>query len=368
MKLYVFNPEHDIALAMNKDRFTAPHAGRQLRADLGFIPALWAEDGDLVLVDDVEAVKEAVRHLSRYVKKVTFVSPADLSKIDIASLADFEVESWGWDSSICRQLADANPALRQFLPDHGQIEVIRMMSGRNYAAEKLLPQLVGLDERLVGRSCYCRDLHSVVQVVAENGKSVLKSPWSSSGRGVRYVESDALTDHQQGWINNVISRQGGIMAEPFYRKVLDFGMEFMACRDGRIDFCGLSMFDTLNGAYTGSVLATEEDKRGMLSRYCSMELLDRLCKSIKSILSPLFVGRYHGPFGVDMMVVATDSADAFMVHPCVELNLRRTMGHAALAVSPSNLEPQCVMNISFSGKYHLRILKTNANTLKQGLV
>lgn len=112
MKLYVFNPEHDIALAMNKDRFTAPHAGRQLRADLGFIPALWAEDGDLVLVDDVEAVKEAVRHLSRYVKKGTFVSPADLSKIDIASLADFEVEPWGWDSSICRQLADVNPALR----------------------------------------------------------------------------------------------------------------------------------------------------------------------------------------------------------------------------------------------------------------
>jgi hypothetical protein len=38
MRLHIFNPEHDIALAANLKRFTAPHAGRQMRADLGFLP------------------------------------------------------------------------------------------------------------------------------------------------------------------------------------------------------------------------------------------------------------------------------------------------------------------------------------------
>ena len=33
-KLHLFNPEHDIALAANLAHFTAPLAGRQLRADL----------------------------------------------------------------------------------------------------------------------------------------------------------------------------------------------------------------------------------------------------------------------------------------------------------------------------------------------
>ena len=66
MKLHIFNPEHDIALAANQPRFTAPHAGRQLRADLGFLPALWAADGDMVLVDDVETALESVRHIKRY--------------------------------------------------------------------------------------------------------------------------------------------------------------------------------------------------------------------------------------------------------------------------------------------------------------
>ena len=35
MTLHVFNPEHDIALASNLSNFTAPHAGRQLRAPCG---------------------------------------------------------------------------------------------------------------------------------------------------------------------------------------------------------------------------------------------------------------------------------------------------------------------------------------------
>ena len=39
MTLHVFNPEHDIALAYDNKYFTAPHAGRQLRHDLDYLPA-----------------------------------------------------------------------------------------------------------------------------------------------------------------------------------------------------------------------------------------------------------------------------------------------------------------------------------------
>ena len=66
MKLHIFNPEHDIALASDMFNFVAPHAGREMRSDLGFLPALWAEDGDMVLVDDIASALSRVRHLSRY--------------------------------------------------------------------------------------------------------------------------------------------------------------------------------------------------------------------------------------------------------------------------------------------------------------
>ena len=37
MKLHVFNPDHDIALAVNMEQFTEPNAARELRADLGYV-------------------------------------------------------------------------------------------------------------------------------------------------------------------------------------------------------------------------------------------------------------------------------------------------------------------------------------------
>ena len=43
--------------------FTSPHAGRQLRADLGYLPALWAEEGDYVLVENTEEAEKAFGEL-----------------------------------------------------------------------------------------------------------------------------------------------------------------------------------------------------------------------------------------------------------------------------------------------------------------
>ena len=67
--LYVFNPEHDIALAANLANFTAPHAGRQLRADLGFLPALWAGKDDVVWVDSVDYAERQYQRLIRRIAK-----------------------------------------------------------------------------------------------------------------------------------------------------------------------------------------------------------------------------------------------------------------------------------------------------------
>lgn len=58
-----------------------------------------------------------------------------------------------------------------------------------------------------------------------------------------------------------------------------------------------------------------------------------------------------GPFGVDMMVVARPEADGFLLHPCVEINLRRTMGHVALTIPRRG-----VMQVAYTDNhYKLRI-------------
>ena len=154
----------------------------------------------------------------------------------------------------------------------------------------------------------------------------------------------------------MVERQGSVMVEPFYHKVKDFGMEF--CVDERgIHYLGLSLFHTVNGAYVGNILATENTKRQMISRYVSVDLLDKIKQNI---IDRLQLGTYRGPFGVDMMIVAPTfnvQRSMFNVHPCVEINLRRTMGHVALALMPQDDEIVRVMRIELTDHYKLKINK-----------
>ena len=360
MKLHIFNPEHDIALATNVKRFTAPHAGRQLRADVGFLPALWASDGDMVLVDDVEGALESVRHLKKYVADVLFLSTSDLRQMveNGMDMTQVKIEPWGWDQAITEQLHQCG--LSHLAPADHQLQQIRELSHRQWAAKHLLPELRMLSPLLTGEARCVDVLPDDVSRMAF--PIVIKAPWSSSGRGVRYILNEQHWAHSAAWARNVIKRQGGIMVEPYYRKVRDFGMEFYAHASGRIEFLGLSLFHTTNGAYVGSIIATENAKRNILSKYIDCSLLDLVSDGICRLMGNELGQKYAGPFGVDMMIVTAENGGVAL-HPCVELNLRRTMGHVALALPCDETMPQRLMRIEYTDRYHLRIINTNENVL-----
>ncbi len=355
LKLHVFNPEHDIALATNVVQFTPPHAARSLRAELGFLPALWADEGDWVLVDDAVAARSAVRKFSGRTGRVSFVTPSDLANLAPAH-SELTVSPWGWDSALCRKLLACCQGLRPVLPSPEILTVIRLMSNRRFAAKVLLHEIIGSDSRLVGRSRYYDGNATLIDAVVADfgGRAVLKAPWSSSGRGIRYVEG-GLTDYQLRWAANIIQRQGGIMVEPYYNKVKDFAMEFWAEADGTVSYRGLSLFTTVNGAYSGNLLAPEALKEQLLAPYVGSDLLCKVRDEIVRRLNGRLRGAYCGPFGIDMMIVEGEQRQGFLLHPCVEMNLRRTMGHAALALTPAEGERPKVMTISFDGHYHLRL-------------
>lgn len=336
MKLLVFNPEHDLALAANLSNFTAPHAGRQLRKDLGFIPAIWAGDDDYILVDDVKQTEIAYGQLRAELGLAPkqFVDKTQLSRLYIN-----KVEPWGWDL-----------ALRSFLlrygvgnvPSEDEIAMIRNLSHRRQGA-RLLENL--LIEGVVGVSQEAVSIDEVHQFMNAHRHIVVKAPWSSSGRGVRFI-ADTIDAYQERWISNVIEKQGSVMIEPYYNKVMDFGMEFESDGEGKVDYLGLSLFHTVNGAYTGNLIAAEEDKLKVLSGYLSSTFVDSVKKKICDCLGETFSRKYQGPFGVDMMIVAGDDNKGFMLHPCVEINLRRTMGHVALALTPFSDGHKHVMEIT----------------------
>ena len=357
MKLHIFNPEHDIALASNLANFTAPHAGRQLRENLGFLPALWAADGDAVLVDDVASAERLWNVTDKKLKNVTIKQLKNRSQKEVTFITgkqpmDFSqmtaVDVWGWDralkASLQRKGVDAS-----LLPSDDYIERVRQLSHRRTAAQ-LLPRL--RQEGTVGEAFECSTIDDVNLLLNNHGHVVVKAPWSSSGRGVRFVEADNLQPNFECWLHNLLLRQGSVMVEPYYHKVKDFAMEFSADGKGHIRYEGLSLFHTANGAYVGNILATEQTKRDMLSRYVSLSLIDSICEAIIDYLD---LEDYCGPLGIDMMVVRVN--DRLLLHPCVEINLRRTMGHVALTLSPVDDGICRVMRITYSNTYKLSLRK-----------
>ena len=356
MKLHIFNPEHDLALAAHLRQFTAPHAGRQLRSDLAFIPALWADQGDLVLVDDIDNARDKVRHFGEHLlEKVEFITKLQLEHLLKTEFIDC-VHPWGWDLSLKGELERIGlPGI--MLPTDEVLDKVRAISSRQWAAEHLQQDVVYADNFALVKEC-----------VTKWDKAVVKAPWSSSGRGVKYVSADEFRTNGeypafQRWVSNIIFRQGGVTVEPYYNKVKDFGMEFEAI-DGQIVYRGLSLFQVAKNAYTGNVLASEEEKEEMLQSYVSHEQLEAISQHVCEVMQPALKGVYSGPFGVDMMVCAKEpgSKDVF-INPCIELNLRRTMGHVALALSGHGEHPLRMMQVLFDGnRYHLTVRKIEQNT------
>lgn len=349
MKLHVFNTEHDLALAFGSPFFTPPHAARQLRADLGFLPALMAEDGDIVLVDDVDNAANQLRHIKGLLPKVHFVTLANLAKqLRTISQPLDAVCPWGWDAAVCRSLVSAVPSLQGYVPTSEQLDIIRQISNRCWAAGHL------------GNSgVYCTSLADANRQMESFGEFVLKSPWSCSGRGVRYRRDDR-------WVENVIRNQGGIMVEPYYNKVMDFAMEFYSDGRGVVSYQGLSLFETVNGAYKGNLLASDAEKQKVVGKYIRMEELNEVRRSIINEMTDAIGSFYKGPFGVDMMVYEDSGQIKFA--RCVELNLRSTMGHVALALTrrlnPGGTLPHQLMRVEYDGNhYHLRVLNTRDNAL-----
>lgn len=384
LRLHIFNPEHDIALAHGSPLFTSPRAGRQLRADLGFLPALWAGEESVVWTDQPQEALENLRRLGLDVPPGLFVDTPTLRRLAHQVEA---VDPWGWDAALCHQLQrlGVNPRI---LPTDEELKEVRALSHRRTAKELLdsihntslinntiedsikateeaiektskTIELVGETIEatreaigLTGEAIEVKDEAALLQQLARWPEAVLKAPWSSSGRGVRMVSAPLHSSVLQ-WALGVMRRQGSLMVEPLYHKVADFGMEFYANAEG-FTYLGLSLFDTSGTAYTGNLLATEEEKRAKLARYLSPTQIESLRQLVMHCLEAISPRFRLGPFGIDMMIVRTEDGKT-RVHPCLEINFRRTMGHVAIALQQRVTTPAEAMAVTFEdGHYHLR--------------
>ncbi len=343
MNLHIFNPEHDISLAFGRNHLTVSKNVKDFRTSLGWIPALWAKDGDAVLVDDVEYARTMTKEHASKCADVSFVMKSKLKNHPFS-----KVIPWGWDAAVNTELREAG-VCPQLLKTERQLNDIRQLSNRRLTTEALINIRKDISASTCGSSYHACSLAEIKRLRPNHQPFVLKAPWSSSGRGIRLIQGE-MPPSTTGWVHRIIHLQGGIMVEPYYNKVLDFGMEFLAHSNGSIQYKGLSIFHTINRAYAGNVIASEKYKEGMLSKYIPTSMLETVRNKITAHFESTFQRGYTGPFGIDMMIVESAENDKYLLHPCVEINLRMTMGHVALSLETDKDGTASVMEIKHEAK------------------
>ena len=370
--LYIFNPEHDLALASGETNYMAPASARQMASELALLPMWYAEEGSVVLAPSAYNLD--------YVKKIQELlglSVDLMTEPELASERNLDIRPWGWDIAIRKRLLDLGVEESE-LPSIEQLDKLRFCSHRSCAVG-LLPQLQ-LGACFCGESFYLTFPEEWKSFVESHDTCLLKAPLSGSGKGLNWCKG-VYTPSISGWCSRIGNQQGGVIGEPLYNKVRDFAMEF-EMKDGKALYRGLSLFDTIKNAYSGNVLCSEADKVEMMKPLISEAQLAGIRQRIIEVMEPALKDIYSGPFGVDMMICTKGEKDEFCeavlnqegedvnrtglgVVPCIEINLRKTMGHVAIdlyehLVANSSDEMKTnrtnIMRVEYDGnRYHLRI-------------
>lgn len=322
--LHIFNPSHDEALAAHSPYYYPSKIARHLANEWGALPMLWASENDYILLPN-----EAVKPEEAETNAVHFLRPSGLNAQLWNSI--HHIQPWGWDALLVHQLRKMG-APESLLPTELQLETIRQLSSRN-STTLLLPQLRAalLREGIptVGQSFIATTLDEVMSFTAIHQRVMVKSLWSCSGRGVFQVGLSP-TASVLGRIKRLLREQGGVEVEPLYNEFKNFALEFDALPNGRVSYVGLSLFTTSStGGYTGNRVASQSALEAELSIHFSF--LSQLAIIAEQVLADYLQARYIGPLGIDMMLVSTPNG--IRLHPCIELNLRRTMGYVAWSVS-----------------------------------
>ena len=102
-------------------------------------------------------------------------------------------------------------------------------------------------------------------------------------------------------------------------------MEFYVEKQNGVCFAGYSLFETdTHGNYKLNLLLSNTEIENRLAAYVSREILHEVRSCLLSALQRLLKDDYEGYLGVDMMICRL--TEEFVVHPCVEINLRMNMG------------------------------------------
>ncbi len=336
--IFYFNPTCEFAIANGSPNWQPNKLLQKMEDDFSALPLFFGKKGDYVLVNKIPS-KEFIDSLRQFSIDIPdfVLQTSAYNDREFLNLPKNKLLPWGWSPAVhkflapikesCSQAFKQSPAF-DWKPEHREI------TSRKFAGEILTHFLSGFNSESFLPAEFapkiCTSQKDFELALHNWGEIMVKAPWSSSGRGLQPITKTPV--HPKVWekVMGIVKEQGYAVAEPYLNKVLDFSFQF-ELKMGKVEFLGISNFSTnKKGQYEGNFLnglPLNIDKRVLeFVEFAISEIRQPLIKTLENSKMATY---YEGVFGVDTLIYS-DAANKLKINPCLEINVRHTMGLLAL--------------------------------------
>ncbi|MDY6413260.1 MAG: hypothetical protein SPL28_09770, partial [Bacteroidales bacterium] len=320
----------------------APPFAMRMAEDLAVLPAFIAEPGSLLITDsDADA---------RWLERLNGLLALDVHAIgrkELNHLTGYRIMPWGWCLDLRRRLVKWG-ADRQLLPTKDEIYHLRGLSHRRLTInihlrlQELLrcqatshsggtvesmsnspskiegeggSMIVSVAGNHLPLACpvpvELAVLEDVREFVESHDGCFIKTPWSSSGRGIYHATAGKWTPELEQWCNGALKRQGSVLCEVAFDKVMDLAVEFFAC-GGKTSVRGFSIFSTdSHSQYHSGIVASQDVLHQRVVELYPQ--FDVVVEALTRVLDEMVAPHYSGWLGVDMLLYS-DAQSASSSH------------------------------------------------------
>jgi hypothetical protein len=334
---YFFNPTCEPAIANGSPFYTAPARLRKFEYDLGYLPAWLGNEWDQVLVPG--AVDKSY---NLEIRKLGFKLPELINLKE--AMADPSwltqpkgtLRPWGWSPAIVQLF---RPAINSYQDEFRQSSVAVWQE----AHKNLYSRLTALDllTRIIGKysvnwlpepselPLVCFTLDQIYTELGKRKRAVVKTPWSSSGRGLLLFPNPDQKTKNDEVLSGMLNQQGFVTIEPWLEKIIDLSYQFIS-RSGEIRYKGRTFFETdSKGRYLRNLLTDTPNLPVEVASFLEIHNAEVVQMLQIALMDSGYTSLYEGWIGVDALIYK-DDVGKLRFQPMVEINGRFTMGAIAL--------------------------------------
>ena len=345
--IYLFNPTCEYAVANGKASWQANKLLQKMESDLATLPLYFTRPNDYVLVDSFPSFSYLSKLSELNVPLANFILKKEATQQNnFLTIPKGKLLPWGWspaahklleplkktcsDEFLTSPVSNWKPQYKELYSRKFAMEILGEISG------KIDPGIM-IPKEL--QPTICTSQAEIEMQLIQWGTLMIKAPWSSSGRGLQPISKTPV--HPKVWekIIAIINEQGFVMVEPLLKKKMDLALQF-ELKNRKVTYLGISRFITdSKGQYMGNYLNGFPDSADQQVKIFAELIPEKVLGPLTTAIeNSKLASHFEGSFGVDMLIFQ-DKSKRLKVNPCLEINVRQTMGllslHLEKFISPN---------------------------------